>query len=130
VRWITDDTTTFCTRLAKRGERFDGIILDPPAFGRGGPKRREWRIERDLPELTDVLSTLLSEDPAFVLLSAHDELWGAERLAGSVAQMLPYGAEQRGAMERGAMLLSAATPEGVDLPMGSYARWAAGPVAG
>ena len=54
VRWIVDDVLTFAERAVRRGDQYDAIVLDPPAFGRGGPKKRDWRIERDLPRLLEL----------------------------------------------------------------------------
>jgi len=71
VRWIPDDALAFAKREARRGVKYDGIILDPPAFGRG-PKGEVWHIERDLPALLEVLKELLAETPgAFFLMSGY-----------------------------------------------------------
>jgi 23S rRNA (cytosine1962-C5)-methyltransferase len=68
IRWLVDDASTFVAREARRGRRYDGIVLDPPAFGRAG--RREWRLEDDLPNLL-MACRAVAEDGAFVLLTAH-----------------------------------------------------------
>lgn len=82
VRWITDDCVTFLEREVRRGNSYDGLILDPPAFGRGG-NGKIWKLEKDLPILVDTLiPQLLSDDPSFVLLSCHDVDWPPSRLAG------------------------------------------------
>ena len=47
IRWIVDDAWKFVSREARRGSRYDGIVLDPPSFGRG-PKGQVWKLERDL----------------------------------------------------------------------------------
>jgi 23S rRNA (cytosine1962-C5)-methyltransferase len=70
VRWLVDDAAAFVAREARRGRRYDGIVLDPPAFGRAG--RREWRLEDDLPDLLAACRTIVA-DGAFVLLTAHSE---------------------------------------------------------
>ena len=120
VRWIADDALTFVERAVRRGEVYDGIVADPPAFGRGGKKRSEWRIERDLPELLSLLPQVLAPNPAFVLLSCHDGRWPARRLADELAAALPQLA---GEAEAGGMVLRASSPAGNDLPMGCFARW-------
>lgn len=71
VRYIVDDCMTFIDREIKRGKLYEGLIFDPPAFGRG-PDGKVWRIETDLPVLVKKSRQLLSEKPAFVLLSCHD----------------------------------------------------------
>ena len=81
VRWITDDCVTFLEREVRRGNRYDGLIFDPPAFGRGG-SGKIWKLENDLPILVDsLIPQLLSDDPTFVLLSCHDVDWPPSRLA-------------------------------------------------
>ncbi|MBI2781745.1 MAG: class I SAM-dependent methyltransferase [Chloroflexi bacterium] len=70
VRWLVDDAAAFAAREARRGRRYDGIVLDPPAFGRADG--REWRLEEDLPALLTACRTVAAPD-AFVLLTAHSE---------------------------------------------------------
>ena len=78
IRWICDDVIKFVTREVKRGRKYDGIILDPPAFGRG--PGGEWKINRDLPILLDLLSQLISDKPLFVILSCHAQDYLAQDL--------------------------------------------------
>ena len=71
IRWILDDALAFAKREARRGASYEGIILDPPAFGRG-TKGEVWKIEEALPELLDTLRTILSEVPgSFLLLNGY-----------------------------------------------------------
>ncbi len=71
VRWMLDDALAFVKREVRRGATYDGIILDPPAFGRGA-KKEVWRIEEDLPKLLAALRALLSDKPgSFFLLSGY-----------------------------------------------------------
>lgn len=70
VRWLVDDAATFVAREARRGRRYDGIVLDPPTFGRAGG--REWRLEDDLPALLTACRSVATPG-AFVLLTAHSE---------------------------------------------------------
>ena len=82
IRWIVDDVLKFMEREVKRGKKYDGIILDPPAFGRGA--NGTWKIKRDLPLLLELVQKLLSDTPCFVILSCH-----AVELTGEIlAQML------------------------------------------
>lgn len=69
IRWIEDDVMKFMAREIRRGNTYDGIILDPPSFGRG--KKSDWKISRDLPELMKLATQLLSEKPLFVILTCH-----------------------------------------------------------
>ena len=69
IRWICDDVLKFMAREVRRGNSYDGIILDPPAFGRGG--KTDWKIERDLPELMKLTTQLLTNKPLFVILTCH-----------------------------------------------------------
>ncbi|HSA33062.1 MAG TPA: class I SAM-dependent methyltransferase [bacterium] len=71
VRWLTDDALTFMKREKRRGRRYDGIILDPPAFGRGADGG-QWKLADSLPDLLALAADLLSERPSLLLLSWHD----------------------------------------------------------
>lgn len=82
IRWITDDVLTFLKREVKRGQRYDGIILDPPAFGRG--KGGTWKIERDIAMLLELVNELLSDNPCFVILSCHVPVWTAQSMANQL----------------------------------------------
>ncbi len=70
VRWIVDDAVKFVQRDARRGTRYDGIILDPPKFGRG-PKGEVWEFYKLLPDLLDACRQVLTGRPLFVLLTAY-----------------------------------------------------------
>jgi 23S rRNA (cytosine1962-C5)-methyltransferase len=69
IRWIVDDALTFTAREARRGRRYDGIVLDPPTFGHG-PRGSRWELSDALAELLDACAAVATED-AFVLLTAH-----------------------------------------------------------
>lgn len=73
IRWICEDVTKFIKKEVRRGSAYDGIILDPPAFGRG--PGGEWKLERDLEPLLKMLSQLLTPNPLFVVLSCHHPDW-------------------------------------------------------
>jgi 23S rRNA (cytosine1962-C5)-methyltransferase len=70
IRWLVDDAPTFAAREVRRGRRYDGLILDPPRFGRG-PKGEVWKVEDDLPKLLRECRRLLSATPRFVLLNTY-----------------------------------------------------------
>lgn len=70
IRWIVDDALKFVQREARRGSKYDGIILDPPKFGRG-PKGEVWEFYALLPVLLEACHQVLSPDPMFLLLTAY-----------------------------------------------------------
>jgi 23S rRNA (cytosine1962-C5)-methyltransferase len=70
IRWIIDDALKFVERESRRQARYDGLILDPPKFGRG-PKGEVWEFYRLLPALLNGCSSILSEEPSFVVLTAY-----------------------------------------------------------
>lgn len=70
IRWICDDARKFVEREVRRGNRYDGIILDPPKFGRG-PKGEVWDLFPDLPEMMRNCRRLLSDRPQFLIITAY-----------------------------------------------------------
>lgn len=70
IRWIVEDAMTFVNREARRGNRYDALLLDPPRFGRG-PDGEIWKLHESLPELLAACGKLLSDAPAFVLLNVY-----------------------------------------------------------
>ena len=70
IRWICDDAKKFVEREQRRGNHYDGIILDPPKFGRG-PKGEVWDLFPDLPAMMRLCRTLLSDQPQFLILTAY-----------------------------------------------------------
>lgn len=71
IRWVLDDALAFVKREARRGVLYDGVILDPPAFGRGA-KGEVWKIEENLPELLESLKSVFSDKPgSFFLINGY-----------------------------------------------------------
>jgi 23S rRNA (cytosine1962-C5)-methyltransferase len=70
IRWIVDDAMKFVEREARRGVKYDGIVLDPPKFGRG-PKGEVWEVYKSLPRLLKACRAVLSEMPLFVVLTVY-----------------------------------------------------------
>ncbi len=70
MRIIEDDVLKFLEREAKRGNKYDAIIMDPPKFGRG-PKGEVWKIEEMLPKLLSSVKNILSHKPLFVILTSY-----------------------------------------------------------
>jgi 23S rRNA (cytosine1962-C5)-methyltransferase len=70
IRWMVDDALKFVQRERRRGVKYDGLILDPPKFGRG-PKGEVWEVYKSLPELLESCRAVLSDTPLFVVLTVY-----------------------------------------------------------
>jgi 23S rRNA (cytosine1962-C5)-methyltransferase len=70
IRWICEDAVKFCEREVRRGNTYDGILLDPPAYGRG-PKGEVWQLFEHLPHMVDLCRELTSNQPLFTVLTAY-----------------------------------------------------------
>ena len=117
IRWIIDDVMKFLKREIKRGRRYDGIILDPPSFGRGS-QGEVFKLENDMLEILDLCRQLLSEKPLFVALSNHTSGITAKVLEHLLRDMMK---SNTGTYECGELLIPAAS--GLSLPSGCFARW-------
>ena len=87
VRWIIDDAIKFVQRENRRGSLYDGIILDPPKFGRG-PKGEVWEFYKLLPELLSECEKLLSSQPLFLVITAYAVKASALTLYYAVNEMM------------------------------------------
>ena len=70
IRWIQEDALLFCQRELKRGNQYQGIILDPPSYGHG-PKNQVWKISKHLLPLLELCGELTTQSRGFVLLTNH-----------------------------------------------------------
>jgi len=70
IRWLEDDAFKFVRREIRRGSKYDGIVLDPPKFGRG-PQGQVWEFFESLPELLQNCRAILSDQPLFLVLTAY-----------------------------------------------------------
>ena len=70
IRWLVDDCMKFVEREIRRGNHYDGIIMDPPSYGRG-PKGEIWKIEDAIYSLVQECAKLLSDDPLFFLINSY-----------------------------------------------------------
>ena len=70
IRWIVEDALKFCRREVKRGKKYNGIILDPPAYGRG-PDGEKWILEENIAEIMSLCSQLLEESNSFLILNLY-----------------------------------------------------------
>jgi 23S rRNA (cytosine1962-C5)-methyltransferase len=118
ARWIVEDALKFCRREAKRGNRYDAIILDPPTYGHG-PKGEEWNIKRDLLPLLELCGELTERRPKFVLLTCHSPGIGPAELSAYLSEGI-FGACGQ-PPRTGELFLE--TAEGRRLPSGVFARW-------
>ncbi|MBR6609006.1 MAG: class I SAM-dependent methyltransferase [Oscillospiraceae bacterium] len=70
IRWIVDDCIKFVQREIRRGNKYDGIIMDPPSYGRG-PNGEVWKLEENIFQLLELCSQILSDDPLFVAVNSY-----------------------------------------------------------
>ena len=70
IRYIVDDCKKFIEREIRRGNKYDGIIMDPPSYGRG-PTGEVWKIEENIDEFVELTANLLSDEPLFFLLNSY-----------------------------------------------------------
>lgn len=120
IKWLVDDAIKFLQREVRRGNRYDGIILDPPSFGRG-KKGEIFKIERDILTTLDLCVSLLSDSPLFLLLSCHTAGFTPTVMENLLTQMLE---DRQGAIESGEMFLTG-KKDTFPLPNGTWARWLA-----
>ncbi len=120
IRWLVDDALKFALREVRRGSRYDGIILDPPKFGRG-PKGEIWRLEKGLPPLLDACAALLDPGALFVVLTAYAVRMSPFSLAHMLSPLVPPG----GRVEAGEMGVRE-TGTGRVLATAIFSRWSAG----
>lgn len=116
IRAIVEDARSFVKREIRRGARYEGILLDPPAFGRGS-KDEVWKIEEDLAPLIALLPQLLSDTPgSFVLLNGYAAGYAPVSFGQLLACVFPDTS-----IEYGELRIAEAT--GRVLPEGMYARF-------
>jgi len=118
IRWIVDDATKFTAREVRRGRRYDGILLDPPKFGRG-PDGEVWRLEEDLSPLLADCRKLLDANSRFLVLTVYAVRMSALAIGELVKQM--FG-DLGGRLELGEMAVREEA-RGLLLPTAIFARW-------
>jgi len=123
IRWIVDDAAKFTAREVRRGRRYDGILLDPPKFGRG-PTGEIWRLEENLAPLLADCRQLLDENSRFLVLTAYAVRMSALAIGELVRQTLaPLG----GTVTMGEMSVREES-RGLLLPTAIFARWSREPL--
>ena len=118
VRWMVDDATKFAAREVRRGRRYDGILLDPPKFGRG-PEGEVWRLEEGLPGLILDCRRLLDERSRFLFLTVYAVRMSALAIGELVRQAF---ADLPGTVEAGELAVREEA-RGLLLPTAIWARW-------
>ncbi|MEO7246932.1 MAG: class I SAM-dependent rRNA methyltransferase [Novosphingobium sp.] len=119
VRWIIDDAAKFTAREVRRGRRYDGIIFDPPKFGRG-PEGEVWRLEDHLAPLVRDCRALLDGQSRFLFLTVYAVRMSSLALAGLLAE---HFADLPGTIEHGDLAVREDGEQGRLLPTAIFARW-------
>ncbi|MFN4037807.1 MAG: class I SAM-dependent methyltransferase [Erythrobacter sp.] len=119
IRWLTDDAAKFTAREVRRGRRYDGIILDPPKFGRG-PDGEVWRLEEHLPGLIADCTKLIDKDSRFLFLTVYAVRMSSLAIAGLLAEALR---DLPGTIEHGDLAVREEGAGGRLLPTAIFARW-------
>lgn len=119
IRWLVEDARKFVAREVRRGNKYDGIILDPPKYGRGA-NGEVWRLFEDMPDLLKDCASLLSDDASFLLLNAY-----AARISGlSLAHMMAEATHDRGGrIDWGELALSEDGKDARSIGLSFFARW-------
>jgi 23S rRNA (cytosine1962-C5)-methyltransferase len=115
IRWVYEDAFKFVRREAKRGNRYNGIIMDPPPYGRG-PEGEKWTLQEQLDELMGMSSKLLQDEQSFFILSMY--ALGLSPLVGMNLAKTHFKFDQA---EYGEFILPSS--QGNDLPMGTFFRF-------
>jgi len=118
IRWMVDDASKFTAREVRRGRRYDGILLDPPKFGRG-PDGEVWRLEENLAPLLADCRRLLDADSRFLVLTVYAVRMSALAIGELVQQTL---GDLGGSVECGEMAVREEA-RGLLLPTAIFARW-------
>jgi len=118
IRWIVEDALKYVQREARRGVKYDGIILDPPKFGRG-PKGEVWEVYKSLPNLLEACRQCLSDNPLFVVTTVYAVRASAIHVAQAMDDMMQdFG----GKIDMGE-LVTREQSAGRLLSQAVYARW-------
>jgi 23S rRNA (cytosine1962-C5)-methyltransferase len=121
IRWIVDDCVKFVEREIRRGNHYDGIIMDPPSYGRG-PKGEIWKIEEKIHPFIGLCEQLLSDAPLFFLINSYT--------TGLAPAVLTYMLSTEVAAKHGGFVVSdeiglPVSSNGLILPCGAAGRWQA-----
>jgi 23S rRNA (cytosine1962-C5)-methyltransferase len=118
VRWIVEDCLAFVKRELRRGRKYQGILMDPPSYGRG-PNGQTWKLEDSIYELLQLTSQLLAEDACFFLLNSY-----TTGLQSSVlSDLLKLTVGQHGGKVTADELGLPVSRRPIVLPCGASGRW-------
>ena len=120
IRWIVEDAVKYMQREEKRGVKYDGIILDPPKFGRG-PKGEVWEVYKSLPNLFEICRACLSDNPLFVIATLYAVRASAIHVAQALDEMMK---KYNGNMDSGELVTRESSANRL-LSQAVYARWSA-----
>ena len=118
IRWIVEDVRKFVARELRRGNEYDAVILDPPAYGHG-PAGQVWQIQKHLLPLLESCGRLTGKQREFFLVSCHSAGFGPAEIEAALADAV-FGSCQAGARARE---LAIPSIDGRTLPSGVVARW-------
>ena len=119
IRWLVDDCVKFVEREIRRGNKYDGIIMDPPSYGRG-PKGEIWKLEDKIYSFIELSTKLLSDDALFFLINSYT--------TGLAPSVLTYMVSNTVVKEFGGKVISdeiglPVSSNGLVLPCGASCRW-------
>ena len=118
VRWIEEDARKFVQREIKRANKYDAIIMDPPAFGHGA-NNEVWKIEEDFIGLLDSCKQILSDQPLFILINGYSAGYSAVAYENCLKEI---SKNIGGSIESGELTIQE-SKSGRLLPAGIFARW-------
>ena len=118
IRWIVEDALKYVQREARRGIKYDGVILDPPKFGRG-PKGEVWEVYKSLPNLLEACRACLSNNPLFVIVTIYAVRASAIHVAQSLDEMMK---QYNGKIDCGELVTREKSAKRL-LSGAVYARW-------
>lgn len=121
VRYIVDDCKKFVEREIRRGRKYDGIIMDPPSYGRG-PSGELWKIEDCAGELIRLAVSLLSDEPLFFLINSYTTGLSPATMGYMLLSSLPAKLREGGIAETGETCIPVKR-SGLPLPSGASVRW-------
>lgn len=118
IRYLIDDARAFVAREVRRGNKYHGIIMDPPSFGYG-PKDEPWKIEEHLKELMELISQIVDDKMLFVVLNGYASGFSSVSYLNMISMVV---GDKKGTIEYGELALEASSNKRL-LPAGIFARW-------
>ena len=119
VRWLVDDCVKFVEREIRRGNKYDGIIMDPPSYGRG-PKGEIWKIEESIYPFVELAAQLLSDDALFFLINSYTTGLQPVVLSYMLSAVIQ---KKRGGEVQSSEIGLPVSSNGLVLPCGATGRW-------